>query len=131
MSNNRQQKPQGGKAPFTAQAASERVDLTEATRQPAPEAVRPQAAQEMVDALKQPTEPVTEPGNVIAENDPQVPVEKPMKKPFLAPHYDFAGANLGGQSVYNCGSCWAVVLRDQLEAHTFWHERLDSLLPGA
>lgn len=54
-----------------------------------------------------------------------LPFEQP-KKPFEPPHYDFAGANLGGQSVYNCGICWTTVLRDAQTAHTEWHRRLES-----
>lgn len=61
--------------------------------------------------------------NEIAAADPQVPTEVAVVE-FLPPHYDFAGANLGGQSVYNCGICWSTVLRDAQAAHTAWHEAL-------
>lgn len=68
---------------------------------------------------------VIENDNPIATADPEVPTEVVVVEEWLAPHYDFMGANLGGQSIYNCGACWALVNRDAQAAHSAWHRALE------
>jgi hypothetical protein len=108
-----QQKQQGGKAPFTAQAQTE-------TPVPAPVVETP--APEPSDGTK----------NAVADAQVQadlvqqaVQAKVQPEREFLAPYFDFAGANLGGQSVYVCEGCWALVLRDSQDAHVGWHRRIE------
>lgn len=62
--------------------------------------------------------------NKVAQEDPEVP-DRPSDKPvFEEPYYEFGGANLGGQSIYECGICWCLVRRDFQVQHTEWHRSL-------
>ena len=79
------------------------------------------------EATKQATQDTTQPDTVTppVQQDPLPSMEDRKKVEFLPPHYDFAGANLGGQSVYVCGGCWALVLRDSQASHTDWHRKIE------
>ena len=109
MANNRQGQRVQGKAPFTAQVA------------PTPTEV----AVEGGNKIDVPESVVEGRPVEVTETREEIAAKQPTVKEWLEPHYDFAGANLGGQSVYNCGACWAVVLRDSQPAHSEWHKKIE------
>lgn len=109
MSNQRQQQQRaGGKAPFT-----EGVPVPV----PAPTQEQQQAVADLQDEV----------AKVKQAEEASETVAAPAYV-FAPPYYDFAGANLGGQSVYVCGACHCIVLRDNQIGHTGWHEATETAL---
>ena len=52
---------------------------------------------------------------------PQTPEEVPAPAPITV-SYVFAGANAGGQALYNCLVCSAMVQEASQPNHTAWHQ---------
>lgn len=50
------------------------------------------------------------------EGDPEIEEEV-----FVAPHYAFAGGNLGGQGMFLCSICSSLVQESRQDSHTAWH----------
>lgn len=44
------------------------------------------------------------------------------------PHYDYAGGSVGGQSVYKCGECGALLQDSEMAVHTFHHAKINVVL---
>jgi hypothetical protein len=48
--------------------------------------------------------------------------------PTEPPAFDYAGANLGGQSLHTCGACSSLVQESAISQHIFWHTKVDLAL---